>query len=74
MTLSREQAAWAQAAIEREGLADLAEVRHLDYRDVAETRLRRDQLDRPDRAHRGAQLPVVLRRSCSTGCAPAAGC
>ncbi|MFP5020436.1 class I SAM-dependent methyltransferase [Pseudonocardia phyllosphaerae] len=34
VTLSKEQAAWAQAAIEREGLADLAEVRHLDYRDV----------------------------------------
>ena len=36
VTLSREQAAWAQAAIEREGLDDLAEVRHVDYRDVAE--------------------------------------
>jgi cyclopropane-fatty-acyl-phospholipid synthase len=34
VTLSREQAAWAQAAIEREGLADLAEVRHMDYRDA----------------------------------------
>jgi cyclopropane-fatty-acyl-phospholipid synthase len=34
VTLSRQQAEWAQAAIEREGLADLAEVRHLDYRDV----------------------------------------
>jgi cyclopropane-fatty-acyl-phospholipid synthase len=34
VTLSREQAAWAQAAIERRGLAHLAEVRHLDYRDV----------------------------------------
>src|SRR5208283_5998851 len=31
------QAAWAQAAIEREGLSGLAEVRHLDYRDVPET-------------------------------------
>jgi cyclopropane-fatty-acyl-phospholipid synthase len=37
VTLSREQAAWAQAAIERRGLGDLAEVRHLDYRDVPET-------------------------------------
>ncbi|HEV7173525.1 cyclopropane-fatty-acyl-phospholipid synthase family protein [Pedococcus sp.] len=36
-TLSREQAAWAQEAIRREGLEDLAEVRHSDYRDVAET-------------------------------------
>jgi len=36
-TLSREQAAWAQRAIEEEGLADLAEVRFSDYRDVPET-------------------------------------
>ena len=37
VTLSARQAAWAQAAIEREGLSGLAEVRHLDYRDVTET-------------------------------------
>ena len=37
VTLSAQQAAWAQRAIEREGLGDLAEVRHLDYREVAET-------------------------------------
>jgi cyclopropane-fatty-acyl-phospholipid synthase len=37
VTLSREQAAWAQEAIKREGLDHLAEVRHLDYRDVRET-------------------------------------
>jgi cyclopropane-fatty-acyl-phospholipid synthase len=36
VTLSREQATWAQARIERDGLGDLAEVRHLDYRDVRE--------------------------------------
>ena len=36
VTLSAEQATWAQEAIRREGLQDLAEVRHLDYRDVAE--------------------------------------
>jgi cyclopropane-fatty-acyl-phospholipid synthase len=36
VTLSAQQAAWAQAAIEREGLSSLAEVRHLDYRDVPE--------------------------------------
>ena len=36
-TLSREQASWAQAAVEREGLADLVEIRHSDYRDVPET-------------------------------------
>ena len=34
MTLSREQAEWAQQRIEDEGLEHLAEVRHLDYRDV----------------------------------------
>jgi cyclopropane-fatty-acyl-phospholipid synthase len=38
VTLSAQQAAWGQAAIEREGLSGLAEVRHLDYRDVPETR------------------------------------
>ncbi len=36
VTLSRQQAEWAQKAIVERGLADLAEVRHLDYRDVAE--------------------------------------
>jgi cyclopropane-fatty-acyl-phospholipid synthase len=36
VTLSREQATWAQDAIRREGLQNLAEVRHADYRDVAE--------------------------------------
>lgn len=37
VTLSREQAAWAQQAIERQGLSDLAEVRFSDYRDVTES-------------------------------------
>jgi cyclopropane-fatty-acyl-phospholipid synthase len=37
VTLSKEQATWGRDAIEREGLGDLAEVRHLDYRDVRET-------------------------------------
>jgi cyclopropane-fatty-acyl-phospholipid synthase len=36
VTLSRQQAAWAKRAIDRDGLGDLAEVRHLDYRDVLE--------------------------------------
>jgi cyclopropane-fatty-acyl-phospholipid synthase len=36
VTLSAEQAAWAQRAIKENGLSDLAEVRHLDYREVAE--------------------------------------
>jgi len=36
VTLSREQASWAQERIKRDGLDHLAEVRHLDYRDVPE--------------------------------------
>ncbi|MGN0065689.1 MAG: class I SAM-dependent methyltransferase [Nocardioides sp.] len=36
VTLSLEQATWAKEAIDREGLGDLAEVRHMDYRDVVE--------------------------------------
>jgi len=36
VTLSREQAQWAKEAIDREGLGDLAEMRHSDYRDVLE--------------------------------------
>ncbi|OZE10873.1 SAM-dependent methyltransferase [Rhodococcus sp. 05-2255-3B1] len=37
VTLSQEQASWAQKAIDDEGLSDLAEVRFSDYRDVPET-------------------------------------
>ena len=37
VTLSRQQAEWAQKAIAEAGLGKLAEVRHLDYRDVTET-------------------------------------
>ena len=37
VTLSAEQAAWAQRAIKEAGLSDLAEVRHMDYRDVTES-------------------------------------
>jgi cyclopropane-fatty-acyl-phospholipid synthase len=36
VTLSREQATWAQHRIKAEGLDDIAEVRHSDYRDVRE--------------------------------------
>ena len=36
VTLSKQQAEWAQKAIVERGLSDLAEVRHSDYRDVAE--------------------------------------
>ena len=35
VTLSEEQAEWAQKAIAEQGLSDLAEVRHSDYRDIA---------------------------------------
>ena len=37
VTLSRRQAEWAQKAIAEAGLNELAEVRHLDYRDVDES-------------------------------------
>jgi cyclopropane-fatty-acyl-phospholipid synthase len=37
VTLSREQAEWAQARNKEEGLDHLVEVRHLDYRKVPET-------------------------------------
>ena len=36
VTLSEQQAQWAQRAIADAGLSDLAEVRHLDYRDVTD--------------------------------------
>ncbi|TDC47024.1 methyltransferase domain-containing protein [Actinomadura sp. KC345] len=37
VTLSKQQAEWAQKAIADRGLSELAEVRHLDYREVTET-------------------------------------
>lgn len=37
VTLSREQATWAQGAIAREGLSERAEVKHADYRDITDT-------------------------------------
>lgn len=37
VTLSKEQASWAQNAIAQDGLGGLAEVRHGDYRDVRES-------------------------------------
>jgi cyclopropane-fatty-acyl-phospholipid synthase len=36
VTLSEQQAEWAGKAIAKAGLSNLAEVRHLDYRDVSE--------------------------------------
>ncbi len=37
VTLSLQQASWAKEAIDRDGLGDLAEARHCDYRDVVES-------------------------------------
>ncbi|MFE5672722.1 class I SAM-dependent methyltransferase [Agromyces sp. NPDC056523] len=37
VTLSQEQATWAQRAVADEGLGDLAEVRYGDYRDIRES-------------------------------------
>ncbi len=37
VTLSRRQAEWGQKKIAEAGLSELAEIRHLDYRDVAES-------------------------------------
>jgi cyclopropane-fatty-acyl-phospholipid synthase len=37
VTLSAQQASWGKEAIDRDGLGDLAEVRHADYRDVLES-------------------------------------
>ena len=37
VTLSKEQAAWGAARLEREGLAERGVIRHGDYRDVAES-------------------------------------
>ncbi|GHE41616.1 cyclopropane-fatty-acyl-phospholipid synthase [Streptosporangium violaceochromogenes] len=37
VTLSRRQAEWGQKAIAEAGLSELAEVRHMDYRDVKES-------------------------------------
>ena len=37
ITLSAEQASWAQKAIAEEGLTELAEIRHGDYREIRET-------------------------------------
>jgi cyclopropane-fatty-acyl-phospholipid synthase len=37
VTLSAQQASWGKEAIDRDGLGDLAEVRHADYREVLES-------------------------------------
>ena len=41
--------------------------RHLDYRDVDRVRLRRDQLDRPHRAHRACGTTRRTSATCGTG-------
>ena len=60
VTLSRHRPSGRRRRSPRPGLSELAEVRHLDYRDVAGDRLRRDQLDRAHRAHRPGQAPALL--------------
>ncbi len=74
VTLSAEQAAFAQQRIKDEGLEDLAEVRHLRLPGRPGARVRRRQLDRPDRAHRGQELRRLLRLPAARGCVPVAGC
>ena len=74
VTLSREQAAWAQEAIKARGARPPRRGAPPRLPRRRGGRLRRGQLDRPDRAHRGAQLPGVLRASCATSCARRAGC
>ena len=69
MTLSREQAGWAQQAIKREGLDDLAEVRHVDYRDVAETGF--DAISSIGLTeHIGVATTRRTSASCATSCVP----
>ena len=60
VTLSKEQAAWAQEAIAEQGLSEPGRgpPRRLPRR--ARIRLRRGVVDRADRTHRRAQLSVVL--------------
>ena len=62
VTLSRQQAEWAQQAIADAGLGSRAEVRHLDYRDVAESGF--DAISSIGLTeHVGkAQLPAYFRR------------
>ena len=73
VTLSLEQAEWAKAAIDREGLGDLAEVRHLDYRDVVE-----DGFDAVSSIglteHIGVRKYPATSATCTTGSGPGDGC
>ena len=74
VTLSRNQAEWAQAEIERRGLGGLAEVRHMRLPRRAGVPVRRDQLDRAHRAHRQGQPPVLLRVAAQPAAARGGGC
>ena len=61
VVLSEQQADWGRQAIEKAGLSGLAEIRHLDYRDVPESEFERGQLDRADRARRQAPATGLFR-------------
>ncbi len=61
VTLSREQAEWAQAQDQGGGARPPRRGPPPRLPRRPRDRLRRGQLDRPDRAHRRRQLPVVLR-------------
>ena len=74
VTLSREQASWAQRRIKEEGLDHLAEVRFMDYRHVEETGF--DAICSIGLTeHIGVkQLPVVLRLHPRPAAARRGGC
>ena len=74
VTLSRNQAEWAQAEIARRGLDGVAEVRHLDYRDAPERQF--DAISSIGLTEHIGQGPAPSRTSprCTRGCGPAAGC
>ena len=74
VTLSEQQALWAQQAIKKAGLEDLAEVRHLDYRDVPETDF--DAISSIGLTeHIGkAERPRLLQPSSTASSRSAAGC
>ena len=73
VTLSLEQAQWAKEAIDREGLGDLAEVRHLDYRDVARPASTRSARSGSPSTSACATTPRTSA-TCATASRPAAAC
>ena len=74
VTLSRQQADWAQRAIAERGLQERAEVRFLDYRDVAENGF--DAVSSIGLTeHIGATQPrLLLRLPGAQSCGPKGGC